>query len=102
MSSLADDLPRDERAIQRAKRSEFYSLGLVLGYSYAGSPVIQQAGHRAAATDVTRYAPTTEPGALFLLVRPDQHIAWRARDAADIDTDAAAGHGSRTRLSTGP
>jgi hypothetical protein len=51
---------------------------------------------------VTRYAPTTEPGALFLLVRPDQHIAWRARDAADIDTDAAAGHGSRTRLSTGP
>ena len=41
MRSLARDLPRDERAIQAAKRSEFHSLGLVLGYSYAGSPVIQ-------------------------------------------------------------
>ena len=41
LRSLAQDLPRDERAIQAAKRSEFHSLGLVLGYSYAGSPVIQ-------------------------------------------------------------
>src|SRR5580704_12685574 len=41
MRSLARDLPPDERAIQAAKRSEFHSLGLVLGYSYAGSPVIQ-------------------------------------------------------------
>ena len=41
MRSLSRDLPCDEHAIQAAKRSEFHSLGLVLGYSYAGSPVIQ-------------------------------------------------------------
>ena len=41
MRSLARDLPPDGQAIQAAKRSEFHSLGLVLGYSYAGSPVIQ-------------------------------------------------------------
>src|ERR1700729_744792 len=50
MRSLARDLPADERAIQAAKRSEFHSLGLVLGYSYAGSPVVQPgAGPGAAA-----------------------------------------------------
>ena len=38
-ASMAGDLPRDERPIQGAKRAEFHSLGLVLGYSYAGSPV---------------------------------------------------------------
>ena len=27
----------------------------------------------------------------FLLVRPDQHIAWRAADPAGIDLEAAAG-----------
>ena len=31
----------------------------------------------------------------FLLVRPDQHIAWRARDAAEIDLDLVTGHTSR-------
>ena len=41
MRALAGDLPADAAAIQRAKRTEFHSLGLVLGYSYAGSPVIQ-------------------------------------------------------------
>ena len=41
MRSLAGDLPADGPAIQRAKRPEFHSLGLVLGYSYAGSPVVQ-------------------------------------------------------------
>jgi hypothetical protein len=30
----------------------------------------------------------------FLLVRPDQHIAARAADAADIDLDLAAGYTS--------
>ena len=29
----------------------------------------------------------------FLLVRPDQHIAWRAADPADINIEAAVGHG---------
>ena len=41
MRSLAGDLPADPAVIQAAKRAEFYSLGLVLGYTYAGSPVIQ-------------------------------------------------------------
>jgi hypothetical protein len=27
----------------------------------------------------------------FLLVRPDQHIAWRAEDPAGIDIETAAG-----------
>ena len=165
MRSLARDLPRDERAIQAAKRSEFHSLGLVLGYSYAGSPVIQpgagtggaEPGGAApgddAARDVSTYIPDAAPGARlphawlpdgaslydrlsawftllgpagpgdpavvlledrarrrgiplevlrappdypwgreFLLVRPDQHIAWRARDAAQIDLGLVTGH----------
>jgi len=58
---LADVLPRDAAAIQRAKRAEFHSLGVVLGYSYAGSPVIQP-GVRPA-VDVTSYTPSAEPGA---------------------------------------
>ena len=150
----ADVLPRDEAVIQRAKRAEFYSLGLVLGYSYAGSPVVQ-AGARPA-VDVTAYTPAAQPGARlphhwlpdgsslydhlgrgftlvgavsshadgvadlvrrarrrriplavaeapasypwraeFLLVRPDQHIAWQAGDPAGIDLEAAAGFPGR-------
>ena len=181
LSRLAGDLPREEQAIRRAKRAEFYSLGLVLGYTYAGSPVIQPARADAAATPaatpageaaesagaaaagVTGYTPTSQPGARlphtwltdgsslydglgagftligprlsgdarvadlterarrrriplalvepppaypwrdeFLLVRPDQHIAWRARDPADIDLDVASGHGRRATIATGP
>jgi 2-polyprenyl-6-methoxyphenol hydroxylase-like FAD-dependent oxidoreductase len=147
---LADVLPRDEAVIQRAKRAEFHSLGLVLGYSYAGSPVVQPGAPPAA--DVTSYTPSADPGARlphhwrpdgsslydrfgrgftlvgpvssraegvadlarrarglripltlaeppasypwrdeFLLVRPDQHIAWRAGDPAGIDLETAAG-----------
>jgi 2-polyprenyl-6-methoxyphenol hydroxylase-like FAD-dependent oxidoreductase len=154
LRNLASDLPRDEQAIQDAKRAEFYSLGLVLGYSYTGSPVIQPGAHRPTAADVTCYTPVAEPGARlphewlpdgsslydrlgtgftlvgpvrdghpgvaalvdrarrrriplalaepspsypwrteFLLVRPDQHIAWRAADPTDIDTGVVTGHG---------
>jgi 2-polyprenyl-6-methoxyphenol hydroxylase-like FAD-dependent oxidoreductase len=157
MRSLVHDLPRDEQAIQAAKRSEFHSLGLVLGYSYAGSPVIQPAAAPppgdAAVTDATCYTPDAGPGARlphqwlpdgaslydrlgpgftllgptrdgdpgvtaladrarrlriplavvrappsypwrreFLLVRPDQHIAWRADDAASIDLGLVTGN----------
>ncbi|HEX9354868.1 MAG TPA: FAD-dependent monooxygenase [Streptosporangiaceae bacterium] len=164
MRSLARDLPPDGQAIQAAKRSEFHSLGLVLGYSYAGSPVIQPAAARGPgdgdgdvlAGDVSSYTPSAAPGARlphawlpdgaslydrlgagftlagpagqedpgvaalqdrarrrgiplavlrwppgypwgqeFLLVRPDQHIAWRAGDASDIDLDLVTGHLSR-------
>ena len=159
MTSLAGDLPREEQAIRRAKRAEFYSLGLVLGYTYAGSPVIQPGGGHTTGAEVTGYTPTSEPGARlphswlpdgaslfdrlgggftlvgpvsdgsrgvagvagvverarsrgiplslveppesypwrdeYLLVRPDQHIAWRARDPADIDLDLATGKAGR-------
>jgi 2-polyprenyl-6-methoxyphenol hydroxylase-like FAD-dependent oxidoreductase len=161
MRAGADMLPRDAAHIQRAKRAEFHSLALVLGYSYAGSPVIQPdpAAPGAAGPagpgldgDVTSYTPDTRPGARlphhwlpdgsslydrlgrgftlvgpgldrqagaaalarrarrrgipltltetpaaypwpgeFLLVRPDQHIAWRAADPAELDIEAAAG-----------
>jgi 2-polyprenyl-6-methoxyphenol hydroxylase-like FAD-dependent oxidoreductase len=165
LGKLAGDLPRDEASIQQAKSSEFYSLGLVLGYSYAGSPVIQPSAGPPDMADATIYQPTTEPGARlphwwlpdgtslydhlgrgftllcpppgdarngngglageaavaalgrrardrripltvlqappsypwagqFLLVRPDQHIAGRAADPADIDIEAAVGHGA--------
>jgi 2-polyprenyl-6-methoxyphenol hydroxylase-like FAD-dependent oxidoreductase len=161
MRSLAQDLPQDEQAIQAAKRSEFHSLGLVLGYSYAGSPVIQPAAGparaRIQAGDVSSYTPDAGPGSRlphawlpggeslydrlgagftllgpareedpgvvalrdlahrrgipltvlpsppgypwgqeFLLVRPDQHIAWRAREAAEIDLDLVTGRAGRT------
>jgi hypothetical protein len=147
---MAGDLPQDEASIQQAKGPEFYSLGLVLGYSYAGSPVIQPSAGPPDMTDATTYRPTTEPGARlphwwlpdgsslydhlgpgftllcpegvsepgvaalaaraarrriplavvhapasypwskeFLLVRPDQHIAWRADDPAALDIEAA-------------
>jgi hypothetical protein len=176
---LANVLPRDESAIQQAKRSEFYTLGLVLGYSYAASPVIQPGAAAAGAVpDVSTFIPGTEPGARlphhwlpdgsslydhlgrgftllvpatvvpdlpaisgaitpqsagkavsslepgahqgvaelagrarrlgipltvtalppdypwpaeFLLVRPDQHIAWRAAEPAGLDISTAAG-----------
>ena len=159
------DLPRDAAAIQAAKRAEFHSLGLVLGYTYAGSPVIQPPARQLAtataatdaaalAGDVTVYTPASEPGARlphcwrpdgsslydalgtgFTLVGPvrrgpgrgrpagraapaasgfrwpwpsrrrptrggrsscssgpDQHIAWRAADPAEIDMGLVTGH----------
>jgi 2-polyprenyl-6-methoxyphenol hydroxylase-like FAD-dependent oxidoreductase len=148
MRALAGDLPADEATIQRVKRSEFYSPGLVLGYSYAGSPLIQPCDPPSPASDTTSYTPAARPGDRlphawfsdgaslydrlgtgftllgpagrgsglterarargiplavveppagypwrddFLLVRPDQHIAWRASDPDSIDLDVAAG-----------
>jgi 2-polyprenyl-6-methoxyphenol hydroxylase-like FAD-dependent oxidoreductase len=160
MRSLAGELPPDGAAIQLAKRTEFHSLGLVLGYSYAGSPVVQPGAADRGPVDVTSYTPSAEPGARlphrwlpdgsslydrlgtgfslvgpvqagdrgvadqlerasrrrirlalvesppppwpdeFLLVRPDQHIAARAADAADIGLDLAAGYTSRAPAPT--
>jgi 2-polyprenyl-6-methoxyphenol hydroxylase-like FAD-dependent oxidoreductase len=154
MRALPADLAADAAAIQRVKSPEFHNLGLVLGYSYAGSPVVQPGGG-AAVADVGRYTPSAEPGARlphcwlpdgtslydslgagftlvtpaaaaaasvldlseraralpvpltviaapadypwqeFLLVRPDQHIAWRAGDPAGIDLAAAVGNVTR-------
>jgi len=148
MRALAGDLPADESVIQRVKRAEFHSLGLVLGYSYAGSPVIQQLSSRTAPTDLMTYTPSAEPGARlphawmpdgsslydqlgtgfalvgpvaratssldrarelgiqlrlveppaaypwrdeYLLIRPDQHIAWRTADPHCIDFNLVTG-----------
>jgi 2-polyprenyl-6-methoxyphenol hydroxylase-like FAD-dependent oxidoreductase len=167
MRSLAGDLPPDAAAIRRAKLPEFHSLGLVLGYTYAGSPVIQPSDasvpDRRAVPDPTSYTPAAEPGARlphawlpdgsslydhlgrglalvgpargsraaeqlagqarergiplrvtqappgypwrdeFLLVRPDQHIAWRAGDPAGVDLNVVTGVSSeRERGSTWP
>jgi 2-polyprenyl-6-methoxyphenol hydroxylase-like FAD-dependent oxidoreductase len=150
--------------IQETKAEEFHSLGLVLGYSYAGSPVIAGDG----ADDppqpgVDSYVPTTLPGARlphswvapgramyddlgrgmtllqppdfdaeavaaftkraadlgvpltllkfpagtewaqdYLLVRPDQHIAWRGRDleAADLGLLCGTPHPHRSRTAS--
>jgi 2-polyprenyl-6-methoxyphenol hydroxylase-like FAD-dependent oxidoreductase len=162
MRALAGDLRPDAAAIQRAKRPEFYSLGLVLGYSYAGSPVIQPSAAPAPAADTTSYVPAAEPGARlphawrpdgsslyddlgpgctllgplrdcaagvtglaerarllriplalreppadypwhgeFLLIRPDQHIAWRAADPAGIDLGIVTGRASASMRGTG-
>jgi 2-polyprenyl-6-methoxyphenol hydroxylase-like FAD-dependent oxidoreductase len=151
LGALAGDLPADADAIQRAKRPEFHSLGLVLGYSYAGSPAIQP-GAAPPPGDLSCFTPAAEPGARlphawlsdgsslydhlgrgltllgpvrgqargaaglaaraaargiplalrepppgypwageFLLVRPDQHIAWRTGDPASIDLDVVTG-----------
>ncbi|MFY9866850.1 MAG: hypothetical protein WAK58_23825, partial [Trebonia sp.] len=40
-------------------------------------------------------APADYPWQEFLLVRPDQHIAWRAGDPAGIDLAAAVGNVTR-------
>jgi 2-polyprenyl-6-methoxyphenol hydroxylase-like FAD-dependent oxidoreductase len=162
MRALAGDLPADAAVIQRAKRPEFHSLGLVLGYSYAGSPVIQPSGCPDPAADTASYAPAADPGARlphawlpdgsslydqlgtgftllgplrnspvavtalaeharrrgiplalreppedypwhgeFLLVRPDQHIAWRAADPAGIDIGMVTGRAIRSTTATG-
>ncbi|MFG2631118.1 FAD-dependent monooxygenase [Streptomyces sp. NPDC048473] len=63
MRSLVGDLAADATAIQTAKHAEFHSLGLVLGYSYAGSPVIQPTGATTARGDSTSCTPSIEPGA---------------------------------------
>jgi 2-polyprenyl-6-methoxyphenol hydroxylase-like FAD-dependent oxidoreductase len=51
-------------AIETAKRREFRSLGLVLGYSYAGSPTVAavRPTETEVACDTTIYAPSFEPG----------------------------------------
>jgi 2-polyprenyl-6-methoxyphenol hydroxylase-like FAD-dependent oxidoreductase len=47
------------------KRSEFDSLGLVLGYAYADSPVVVPDGLPVPGEDPIRYVPSASPGALL-------------------------------------
>ncbi len=53
-----------------------------------------RARRRGIPLEVLRAPPDYPWGREFLLVRPDQHIAWRARDAAQIDLDLVTGHPS--------
>ncbi len=68
---LADDGPQGEAARRAAyealavKQSEFDSLGLVLGYNYAGSPAVVPDGSPVPAEHPIRYVPSASPGALL-------------------------------------
>lgn len=68
---LDDDGPQGEAARARAhealqvKEGEFLSLGLVLGYTYAGSPLNTADGTRPPAEDPVHYTPSTSPGCLL-------------------------------------
>lgn len=55
-------IARTAEGLQATKAEEFYSLGLVLGYSYAGSPIVAD-GPVADHVDVQHYRPTFDPGA---------------------------------------
>lgn len=48
-----------------AKETEFYSLGLVLGYDYADSGLVTPAGNAAPAAHPVRYQPSAAPGCLL-------------------------------------
>jgi hypothetical protein len=63
----ADGITARERAHEAlaVKRSEFDSLGLVLGYSYAASPVVVPDGSPVPAEDPIRYTPSASPGAVL-------------------------------------
>lgn len=152
MAKLPGRLEADAEQIVAAKSEEFYSLGLVLGYSYQGSPILPKSDAGIGEdVDPTRYRPSTTPGVRLphhwlpdgsslydhlgdgftflvpgepdpavgefmrrcverqvplrvlsmpagypwrdqmLLVRPDQHIAWRTDDPASIDLDIVLG-----------
>ncbi|WP_159734327.1 FAD-dependent monooxygenase [Arthrobacter sp. 9V] len=53
------------RAALAVKQSEFDSLGLVLGYSYSGSPLVVPDGAPVPAEDPILYTPSATPGALL-------------------------------------
>jgi len=50
-------------AIRSAKYSEFYSLGLVLGYDYASSPVVWRETARPDRAEISEFVPRAHPGA---------------------------------------
>jgi 2-polyprenyl-6-methoxyphenol hydroxylase-like FAD-dependent oxidoreductase len=56
---------RDEvaRAIQSAKRAEFHSLGLVLGYDYPSSSIVWSEPHRPGPPRDETFIPSAHPGA---------------------------------------
>jgi hypothetical protein len=51
-------------AIDKAKTPEFRSLGIVLGYRYAGSPIVARETTAPPTESTTDYRPSAYPGAL--------------------------------------
>jgi len=56
-ATVAEDL--------QVKKSEFHSLGLVLGYNYAASPLVTDDGAPVPAEDSIHYTPSAHPGCLL-------------------------------------
>lgn len=52
------------QAVLESKPREFRTLGVVLGYCYADSPIIAYAGERPTACDARAYEPSAVPGRL--------------------------------------
>ncbi len=78
LEASGPDIAQTAEGLQHTKFEEFNSLGLVLGYSYAGSPVIwSDAG--ALPPDVTMFTPSCEPGSRL------PH-AWIAPEVSLYDT----------------
>lgn len=68
---IEEDTPRGEEVrkevaelIWRTKRPEFFSLGVVLGYRYMGSPIIVEDEQATPWTKSIEYMPTAAPGSL--------------------------------------
>ncbi len=62
----AGDAARAEvgEAIRANKEREFYTLGVVLGSHYSGSPIVVPDGTAPPEADTTRYEPSAHPGCL--------------------------------------
>jgi len=76
LAASGPDIARTAEGIQRSKHEEFHSLGLVLGYSYHGSPAVL--ADEAPSFDVANYTPSTLPGARL------PHV-WISRDHSLYD-----------------
>ena len=71
----------------------FTLVGPVRGRNSAGlAALVQHARRRGTPLSLVDAPPSYPWPTEFLLVRPDQHIAWRATDPADIDLDLVTGH----------
>lgn len=61
----ADRARVETAAALQVKKSEFHSLGLVLGYNYASSPLVTDDGSPVPAEDPIHYTPSAHPGCLL-------------------------------------
>ncbi|MGY1643514.1 FAD-dependent monooxygenase [Geodermatophilus sp. SYSU D00703] len=61
----ADLLRKEVAEALDVKESEFHSLGLVLGYQYADSPVVTDDGSPRPVDDPIHYTPSARPGCLL-------------------------------------